>query len=100
MLFCLISLKRYDYHNIKCKFVTVSYVMVRFIPYPLLVLDVENGHTLHLVERQPAQSQPSPDTSSGERNGNNSNRGIDMYIGACLVCELQSILLKAAAIKS
>ncbi|OMO85453.1 Ubiquitin [Corchorus olitorius] len=37
--------------------------------------DVENGHTLHLVERQPAQSQPSSDVSSGETNGNNTNRG-------------------------
>ncbi|KAK8580060.1 hypothetical protein V6N12_070347 [Hibiscus sabdariffa] len=36
---------------------------------------VENGHTLHLVERQPAQSQPSSDASSGEVDGNNSNRG-------------------------
>ncbi|KAK8692042.1 hypothetical protein V6N13_075526 [Hibiscus sabdariffa] len=36
---------------------------------------VENGHTLHLVERQPAQSQPSSDASSGEADGNNSNRG-------------------------
>ncbi|KAE8701885.1 Ubiquitin-like superfamily protein, putative isoform 2 [Hibiscus syriacus] len=36
---------------------------------------VENGHTLHLVERQPAQSPPSSDASSGEADGNNSNRG-------------------------
>ncbi|GMI83076.1 hypothetical protein like AT5G42220 [Hibiscus trionum] len=36
---------------------------------------VENGHTLHLVERQPAQSQPSSDASSGEADVNNSNRG-------------------------
>ncbi|XWS14398.1 hypothetical protein CRYUN_Cryun35bG0005900 [Craigia yunnanensis] len=42
---------------------------------------VENGHTLHLVERQTAQSQPSPDTSSGETNGNNSNRGSDAGAG-------------------
>ncbi|XWS25981.1 hypothetical protein CRYUN_Cryun27aG0114300 [Craigia yunnanensis] len=42
---------------------------------------VENGHTLHLVERQPAQSQPSSDTSSGETNGNNSNRGNDAHAG-------------------
>ncbi|KAL4335509.1 hypothetical protein GQ457_07G027470 [Hibiscus cannabinus] len=37
---------------------------------------VEDGDTLHLVERQPAQSHPSSETSSGETNGNNSNRGI------------------------
>ncbi|XWS20877.1 hypothetical protein CRYUN_Cryun30bG0006700 [Craigia yunnanensis] len=42
---------------------------------------VENGHTLHLVERQPAQSQPSSDTSSGETNGNNSNPGNDSTAG-------------------
>ncbi|KAH1065009.1 hypothetical protein J1N35_029996 [Gossypium stocksii] len=42
---------------------------------------VENGHTLHLVERQPAQSQPSSDASSGEADGNNSNRGNDAASG-------------------
>ncbi|XVE56243.1 hypothetical protein DITRI_Ditri03aG0222700 [Diplodiscus trichospermus] len=42
---------------------------------------VENGHTLHLVERQPAQSQPSSDTSSGETNGDNSSRGNDAGAG-------------------
>ncbi|KAK6256961.1 hypothetical protein QUC31_000420 [Theobroma cacao] len=42
---------------------------------------VENGHTLHLVERQPAQSQPSSDTSSGETNGNNTNQGNDASAG-------------------
>ncbi|XVE94459.1 hypothetical protein REPUB_Repub02eG0010500 [Reevesia pubescens] len=41
---------------------------------------VENGDTLHLVERQPAQSQLSSDTSSGETNGN-SNRGNDASAG-------------------
>ncbi|MFQ6639980.1 hypothetical protein Gotur_015414 [Gossypium turneri] len=44
-------------------------------------LDVENGHTLHLVERQPAQSQLSSDASSGEADGNNSNRGNDAASG-------------------
>ncbi|MBA0721075.1 hypothetical protein Golax_008651 [Gossypium laxum] len=44
-------------------------------------LDVENGHTLHLVERQPAQSQLSADASSGEADGNNSNRGNDAASG-------------------
>ncbi|XP_039049594.1 ubiquitin-like domain-containing protein CIP73 isoform X2 [Hibiscus syriacus] len=38
---------------------------------------VEDGDTLHLVERQPAQSQPSSETSSGETNGNNSNRDVE-----------------------
>ncbi|KAK8643013.1 hypothetical protein V6N13_012330 [Hibiscus sabdariffa] len=42
---------------------------------------VGNGHTLHLVERQPAQSQPSPDASSGEADGNNTNRGNDAASG-------------------
>uniref|UniRef100_A0A5B6ZTG7 Ubiquitin-like domain-containing protein n=1 Tax=Davidia involucrata TaxID=16924 RepID=A0A5B6ZTG7_DAVIN len=37
---------------------------------------VESGHTLHLVARQPSQSQPSPGTSSGETNAN-INRGQD-----------------------
>ncbi|PON90416.1 Ubiquitin [Trema orientale] len=38
---------------------------------------VENGHTLHLVARQPAQSQDSSGTSAGETNGNNSNRAVN-----------------------
>ncbi|KAE8057334.1 hypothetical protein FH972_014035 [Carpinus fangiana] len=42
---------------------------------------VENGHTLHLVERQPAQSQPSSGTGSGETTGNNGNRGSDAGAG-------------------
>ncbi|KAJ6680952.1 LARGE PROLINE-RICH PROTEIN BAG6 [Salix koriyanagi] len=39
---------------------------------------VENGHTLHMVARQPAQLQPSADTSSGNttrNNGNNASAG-------------------------
>ena len=36
---------------------------------------MENGHTLHLVARQPAQSQDQSGTSAGETNGNTSNRG-------------------------
>ncbi|XP_057986742.1 ubiquitin-like domain-containing protein CIP73 isoform X2 [Hevea brasiliensis] len=42
---------------------------------------VENGHTLHLVARQPAQLQPSTDASSGDTNANNGNRGNDPSAG-------------------
>ncbi|KAF2324752.1 hypothetical protein GH714_016635 [Hevea brasiliensis] len=42
---------------------------------------VENGHTLHLVARQPTQSQPSTDTSSGDTNANTGNRGNDPSAG-------------------
>ncbi|TYH17459.1 hypothetical protein ES288_A05G193300v1 [Gossypium darwinii] len=42
---------------------------------------VENGDTLHLVERQPTQSQPLSETSSGDTNGNNSNQGNDASAG-------------------
>ncbi|MFQ6639435.1 hypothetical protein Gotur_015331 [Gossypium turneri] len=42
---------------------------------------VENGDTLHLVERQPMQSQPLSETSSGDTNGNNSNEGNDASAG-------------------
>ncbi|RZB58786.1 Ubiquitin-like domain-containing protein CIP73 isoform H [Glycine soja] len=42
---------------------------------------VENGHTLHLVERQPNQSQASG-TSSGESTGTSGNRGNDVGSGA------------------
>ncbi|KAK7280793.1 hypothetical protein RJT34_25860 [Clitoria ternatea] len=42
---------------------------------------VENGHTLHLVERQPNQSQASG-TNSVEPTGANANRGNDVHSGA------------------
>nr|XP_012570856.1 ubiquitin-like domain-containing protein CIP73 isoform X5 [Cicer arietinum] len=42
---------------------------------------VENGHTLHLVERQPNQSQTSG-TGSGETTSTNGNRGNDVGSGA------------------
>ncbi|GMY28139.1 large proline-rich protein bag6-B-like isoform X1 [Fagus crenata] len=42
---------------------------------------VENGHTLHLVERQPVQSQPSSGTGTGETTGNDGNRGNDSSAG-------------------
>ncbi|EXB88236.1 Large proline-rich protein BAG6 [Morus notabilis] len=43
---------------------------------------VENGHTLHLVVRQQAQSQDSSGTSAGETTGNNGNRVNDPSAGA------------------
>ncbi|CAL1355423.1 unnamed protein product [Linum trigynum] len=36
---------------------------------------VENGHTLHLVVRQSAQTQPSSETSSGDARGNDASYG-------------------------
>lgn len=42
---------------------------------------VENGHTLHLVARQPTQPQPSGHTSSSTTNANNGNRGNDVTAG-------------------
>ncbi|XP_015575780.2 ubiquitin-like domain-containing protein CIP73 isoform X1 [Ricinus communis] len=36
---------------------------------------VEDGHTLHLVARQPTQAQSSADTSSGDSNASNGSRG-------------------------
>ncbi|KAG8494316.1 hypothetical protein CXB51_012120 [Gossypium anomalum] len=42
---------------------------------------VENGDTLHLVERRPTQTQPLSETSSGDTNGNNSNQGNDASAG-------------------
>ncbi|XP_057469973.1 LOW QUALITY PROTEIN: ubiquitin-like domain-containing protein CIP73 [Actinidia eriantha] len=38
---------------------------------------VENGHTLHLVVRQPSEPQPPSSTSSGENSANNGSRGHD-----------------------
>ncbi|RWR92402.1 large proline-rich protein bag6-B [Cinnamomum micranthum f. kanehirae] len=43
---------------------------------------LEDGHTLHLVVRQPVQSQTSSGTSSGESNGNHDNQGNDSAPGA------------------
>ncbi|KAF8377745.1 hypothetical protein HHK36_031130 [Tetracentron sinense] len=43
---------------------------------------VGDGHTLHLVARQPAQSQPSSGTSIGEADGNNDSRANDVSAGA------------------
>ncbi|KAI8561199.1 hypothetical protein RHMOL_Rhmol04G0319500 [Rhododendron molle] len=45
-------------------------------------IDVENGHTLHLVVRQPSESQPASGTNSGETSANNGNRGPDANTAA------------------
>lgn len=36
---------------------------------------MDNGHTLHLVARQPSQPQPSSGTNSGETTTDGGNRG-------------------------
>ncbi|XP_058220598.1 ubiquitin-like domain-containing protein CIP73 [Rhododendron vialii] len=43
---------------------------------------VENGHTLHLVVRQPSESQPASGTNSGETSANTGNRGPDANTAA------------------
>ncbi|KAM5565255.1 ubiquitin-like domain-containing protein CIP73 [Rosa sericea] len=43
--------------------------------HPLSEYHLENGHTLHLVVRQPSQPQTSSDTSSAEPNANAGNEG-------------------------
>ncbi|XP_015884148.1 ubiquitin-like domain-containing protein CIP73 isoform X3 [Ziziphus jujuba] len=43
---------------------------------------VENGHTLHLVARQPAESQASSGTSPGETNGPNASQVNEASTGA------------------
>lgn len=40
---------------------------------------MENGHTLHLVARQPAESQASSGASSVENNASSGSRGIDSW---------------------
>ncbi|KAG5542817.1 hypothetical protein RHGRI_015799 [Rhododendron griersonianum] len=45
-------------------------------------IDVENGHTLHLVVRQPSESQPASGTNSGETSANSGNRGPDANTAA------------------
>ncbi|KAG6644702.1 hypothetical protein I3843_08G071400 [Carya illinoinensis] len=47
----------------------------------LLDYHVENGHTLHLVERQPSQAQPSSGAGSGEAAESNGSRGSDPGTG-------------------
>ncbi|KAL2503880.1 Ubiquitin-like superfamily protein [Abeliophyllum distichum] len=46
--------------------------------HPLSEYNVENGDTLHLVERQP---QPSPGSGTGESMGSNDNRGQEYPAG-------------------
>ncbi|CAN1163219.1 Ubiquitin-like domain-containing protein CIP73 [Linum perenne] len=47
----------------------------------LNVQEVENGHTLHLVARQSAQTQPSSEMSSGDSNTNSGNHGNNAGFG-------------------
>ncbi|KAK6939043.1 Ubiquitin-like domain [Dillenia turbinata] len=47
--------------------------------HQLLEYQVENGDTLHLVARQPAQSQPSSGVNSGETTGDNNNRVLGTF---------------------
>ncbi|CAK7346073.1 unnamed protein product [Dovyalis caffra] len=42
---------------------------------------VENGHTLHLVARQPAEPQPSANAGAGDTTRDNSNQGNDASAG-------------------
>lgn len=41
---------------------------------------MEDGHTLHLVARQPAQPQTSSGTPSGEANANTNGQGIESFL--------------------
>ncbi|GLT31332.1 hypothetical protein SLA2020_060750 [Shorea laevis] len=50
--------------------------------HPLSEYHVENGDTLHLVERQLAQPQASSSAGTGEANGNSNNRGSDGSAGS------------------
>ncbi|XP_059633834.1 ubiquitin-like domain-containing protein CIP73 [Cornus florida] len=50
--------------------------------HPLSEYHVESGHTLHLVARQPSQSQLSSGTTSSEETNANNNRGQDASTGA------------------
>ncbi|KAF8022633.1 hypothetical protein BT93_F0217 [Corymbia citriodora subsp. variegata] len=49
--------------------------------HPLSEYHVENGDTLHLVERQPTQSQPSSASGVVEPSGGNVNQGNDASAG-------------------
>lgn len=49
--------------------------------HPLSEYHVENGDTLHLVERQPTQSQPSSASGGVEPSGGNVNQGNDANAG-------------------
>ncbi|KAF8410339.1 hypothetical protein HHK36_002866 [Tetracentron sinense] len=59
-----------------------EYRILLFQALDVSTFQVENGHTLHLVARQPVQSQPSSGTSIGEASGNNDNRANDSTAGA------------------
>ncbi|XP_056177115.1 ubiquitin-like domain-containing protein CIP73 isoform X3 [Syzygium oleosum] len=49
--------------------------------HPLSEYHVENGDTLHLVERQPTQSQPSSASGGVDPSGGNVNQGSDTSAG-------------------
>ncbi|KAM7514013.1 hypothetical protein LguiA_003596 [Lonicera macranthoides] len=49
--------------------------------HPLSEYHVENGHTLHLVVRQPSQPQPSSGTGTGETNANTAGIGQEASAG-------------------
>lgn len=50
--------------------------------HPLSEYHLENGHTLHLVVRQSAESRSSPDAGSGETTTHDGNQGNDTNGGA------------------
>lgn len=55
---------------------------------------MENGDTLHLVERQPTQAQPSSASGGVEPSGGNVNQGtyFSSYSSACMVCKILEAL--------
>lgn len=50
-----------------------------------ILVEVENGHTLHLVERQPVQPQTPGGPSTGNANENSNNNGVYFVILLFLV---------------
>ncbi|RRT72532.1 hypothetical protein BHM03_00014475 [Ensete ventricosum] len=48
-------------------------------------IDLEDGHTLHLVARQPVQAQTQPGTVSGDPSRVNDNQGMKYFVSLRIV---------------
>lgn len=53
-----------------------------YLFYPSLYVDLEDGHTLHLVARQPTEGQSSSGTGPEGTAQNNNNQGVFQGYGA------------------
>lgn len=48
-------------------------------------IDLDDGHTLHLVARQPVQAQTQPGTVAGDSSRVNDNQGMKYFVSLHIV---------------